>query len=509
MTGRIVIGRDQRGDVDVDTDVVICGGGAGGCMAARELSRAGVSVAVLEEGGDRLPEDFDQREDHMLPELFQELGGQRSSDMAIVILSGRGLGGSTIHNQNLCKRTPDEVLEQWVDEHGLDDATPRSMAPVFAEVERDLGVVPISDAQVNAHNSVVARGRRALGYAGGRLSHNRDDQCTGSGFCELGCAYDGKLNARRVLVPQALEAGAAFYTDCRVDRIRHTGGRATGVEATLLGANGSSRGSLRARARAVCLAGSAIGSAALALRSGLPDPHVTLGKGLRIHPASIIAGIFPERIEAWRGIPQSEDCTELLDFRPGSDRRVWLVPSFAHPVGAASMMPGFGPGLVDRMRDYPHLAVVAAMVHDETSGRVRIEDGRVRIDYAPIGSDREQLALGAREGARLLLAAGARQCVVPAEPPIRVRYEGELEAITAARFVPHDGRITAVHPMGTMAMGADPRRSVTDARGKYHHLENLHVVDGSLFPTSIGGPPQISVYAFSMMVARHVADALR
>ena len=502
MSGAIIEGRRTPGVRRMECDVVVCGGGAGGSMAARELARAGRSVLLIEEGGDHLPADFDQREDHMFPRLFQEMGGRRTEDLAMLVMGGRGLGGSTAHNQSLCKRTPDAVLGEWRSEHGIDGVGPADMAPFFEEVERDLGVVPIADAQVNVHNALIKRGMDALGYAGGRLSHNRDAQCIGSGFCELGCAYDGKLNARRVLVPQAIAAGARIHTDARAVRIVHDGQRVSGVQAELLSEHGRVHGQLEVIASAVCLAGSAIGSPALALRSDVPDPHGTLGLGLRLHPGAVVAGVFDEPVHAWRGIPQSHDCTEFLRFDESDDRRVWLVPSFAHPAGAASLTPGFGPALMTQMRAYPRLAAIAAMVHDRTAGQVRWDGDRARIRYAPDAGDRAQLALGVREGARILFAAGARECVVSATPPLRIRSEADLAGITAERFLPHDAKLTAVHPMGTMAMGTDPHSSVTDPTGAHHQLQGLHVVDGSLFPTSIGVPPQLSIYAFAMKAAR-------
>jgi len=509
MSARILHGRElARGDRSESCDVVVCGGGAGGSMAARELARAGLEVVLLEEGGDHEPAGFTQREDEMIPELFQELGGRRTEDLAILVLSGRGLGGSTIHNTNLCKRIAPEILARWRDEHGLRGLTDAALAPLFAEVEQLLSVTQIPQARVNAANAIMQRGIERLGFRGGRLSHNRDERCIGSGFCELGCAYDGKLNARRLLIPQAVAAGATVYTDARVDRFRVERGQLRDVRATLTDGRGNARGTLSVRANAICLAGSAIGSAALALRSELHDPHAQLGRGLRIHPGAAVVGVFDERVDAWRGIPQSVDCTELLDLRPGSDKRVWIVPSFAHPVGAAALVPGFGPSLFREMRRYSHLVALAAMVHDETEGRVTLDDGRVRIAYEPNEADRAQLALGARGAARILMAAGAREVMVPAMPAITIRSERDLDQLLPSRFAPHDAKLTAVHPMGTLRMGSDPATSVVDERGRHHTMRSLYVVDGSLFPTSIGGPPQIGIYTLALKVARSVIDDL-
>lgn len=509
MSGGFRRGREIQQDVAATADVVICGSGAGGSMAARELARSGLSVMVLEEGGDHTARDFTQREDEMIPALFQEMGGRRTEDLSVMILSGKGLGGSTVHNTNLCKRTAPEILTQWREDHGLRGISEQSMSPFFQRVEQDLGVVPIDPIRLNGNNQILKAGAEHLRYRGGMLSHNRDERCIGSGFCELGCAYDGKLNARRVLLPQAVEAGAIVYSDARVVRVLHDDGEARGVEGVLTDANGRSRAGIRIHARTVCLAGSAIGSASIALRSGIHDPHSQIGKSLRIHPGAIISGVFDRVVESFRGIPQSYECTEFLDLSKGSNKRVWIIPSFAHPIGSSALTPGFGPALMRQMRNYPRTAVLAGMIHDETEGRVYLDGERTRIDYVPNAQDREQLALGARESARIFLAAGAREVMIPAVPPMYVRRESDLSQITAARFAPNDAKLTAVHPMGTLRMGADPHSSVVDERGRHHHLSGLYVVDGSLFPTSIGGPPQMSIYAFAMKVSGHVVQDMR
>ncbi len=102
----IIHGRDLSGDVHHDADAIVVGTGAGGGMALRELARAGLKVIAVEEGGHHTPRDFTQREQDMIALLFQDKGALMTADFAIRVLMGRGVGGSTIHNTNLCKRTP-------------------------------------------------------------------------------------------------------------------------------------------------------------------------------------------------------------------------------------------------------------------------------------------------------------------------------------------------------------------------------------------------------------------
>ncbi len=509
MTAGIVRGRDLSEDLSLDVDAVVVGTGAGGSACLRELARAGLNAVALEEGGWHTSSDFDQREDHMLPQLFQDAGGRATEDMGIRVLQGRGVGGSTIHNTNLCKRTPDEILDLWQRKFGVEGASPRDLLPAFETIERDLSVAEIEAPLRNANNEALRMGCEALGWRAGALKHNRVG-CQQSGFCELGCAYNAKENALKVLVPQAMAAGARVYADVQVLRVMHDGPRVSGVHAVATTPDGVPHARVEVRAPVVVLAGSAVGSASLAKRSGIPDPFRQIGKGLRLHPGGIVAGRFDREIAGWRGIPQSYECTEHLSYEEGSDRRVWIVPAFAHPIGAAASLPGFGAPHMSAMRAYPNLAVLTAMVHDETSGEVAVdENGRPVLRYAMGAADQRQLAKGLAACARILLAAGALEVTIPAIPPRRVASFAELDALDLSFVRPHAVPLSAVHPMGTMRMGEDPRSSVVRSTGEHHQLRGLFVADGSLFPTSLGAPPQISIYAFALHLAPYVVSRAR
>jgi len=507
--GRVVSGRDVAPVFRVSADVVIIGTGAGGSMAFHDLARAGVSVVAIERGSFIRPNEMNQREDVMIPKLFAESGARSTADMGITVLQGQGVGGSTLHNTNLCKRLPAEVLREWeerFDLHfpGIDDD--------FDAVESMLGVHPVADEDVNANNDVLMRGIQALGYRGGRLSHNRDDRCQRSGFCELGCAYNGKLNALRMLIPPAVAAGGLVLADARAEHIELRGDRVTSVSGRLMDRNKNRPvGEFHIAASAVILAGSATGSASLHMKSGLPDPNGLAGRGLHMHPGAAVMGLHADReIRGWEGTPQSIECTQFLDFAHGAQERVWIVSGFAHPAGAAGLVPGFGPEHADIMRRYAHASVAIAMVHDESSGRVHPAYGdHIKIRYTMDAADRAQMALGLRESARLLLAGGAGEVMIPLGRPLFVRDPSELEAITADTIQLGSPWLTAVHPMSTLRMAADPERGVVDADGRHHHVPNLFVADGSLFPTSIGGPPQIGIYTFGRRVARAVVVTVR
>jgi hypothetical protein len=241
-------------------------------------------------------------------------------------------------------------------------------------------------------------------------------------------------------------------------------------------------------------------------QSGVPDPHRLAGNNLHVHPGAIVAGVFSEPVDAWLGVPQATECTEFLEFGPKAKRRAWIVSGFAHPGAAAGFLPGFGPEHATLMRSYRNVAVLITMLHDHASGFVSPGAGeQVHVSYKLDRAEYDQLALGLRESARILLAAGANRVFIPTRPARWVSRASELDAVTGRSLGPLNPSLTAVHPMSTLWMGTDRKRSVVDPYGQHHHLKNLWVADGSLFPTSIGGPPQIPIYTFARRIARSIA----
>ena len=69
-------------------------------------------------------------------------------------------------------------------------------------------------------------------------------------------------------------------------------------------------------------------------------------------------------------------------------------------------------------------------------------------------------------------------------------------------------RVASAHVMGGCAMGEDAKTSVVDSFGSHHHVANLSVLDGSVFPTSIGANPQLSIYGIIARNASRLASRL-
>jgi choline dehydrogenase-like flavoprotein len=496
-------------DLTVACDVCVIGSGAGGAPVAAALAAAGRRVVVLEAGSYYRPEHFTQIEIEMFPRLYHDQAGRMTRDKSIHVHQGKGVGGSTLHNINLCARVPPSVFAAWRAEHGLVALSEATLADLYDEVEARLSVQAIGPAQLAGSSAKLMAGCQALGYRGGFLRHNRVG-CAGSGFCELGCPFDAKENALKIYLTQAVKAGAQILADTWAVRLEHDRHRVSRVHAVVRDpASGRKGAAITVEARYVCVAASATGTPALLRRSRVPDPARLVGSRLFLHPGTAVAARFRERVDAWRGIPQSYGCDEFLDFSPGSARRVWIIPAFAHPAGVSAVLSGFGAEHARHLGAYGHLAALSPMVHDEHPGRVGPRGAfGVDIAYSLSEADAAQLVVGVRESARLLLAAGAESVLVPLTRTIEIGALADVDRALAGHAIrAQDTDLTAVHPMGSVWMGDDPKRACVDSRGRYHHLDNLYVADTSLYCSSIGVPPQLTAYALGNHVGRELVAA--
>ncbi len=503
-------------DMHVEGDVAIVGTGAGGGTAAEILSAAGLKVVMVEEGPLRSSSDFHMRESEAYPELYQESGARQTTDKGITILQGRCVGGSTTVNWMASFRTPPATLAYWRSRFGLTDYTPEALAPWFERMERALNVSPWTVAP-NQNNAVLARGTKALGIESGVVARNQR-HCWNLGYCGMGCPTNAKQSMLVTTIPAALDRGAQLVTGARAQRLVAGRGRISTLECMALDARGTRPGPHRVTvsARHFVAAAGGIGSPALLLRSGLPDPHGVVGARTFLHPTAVSAAIMPEAVDAFSGAPQSIYSDHFLHTQPldGPIGFKLEVPP-VHPLLAATTLQGIGSAYFDSMRSMAHLQVTIALLRDgfheqSRGGRIHLKaDGTPAVEY-PISTyvwDGVRRALLTM--AQIQFAAGAKSVIAVHEDCGGYRSWALAQAGIADLLMEiMRARVVSAHVMGGCAMGADPRTSVVDGNGRHHTIENLSVLDGSLFPTSLGANPQLSIYGIVARNASRLAAEL-
>jgi len=511
----IHVGTTLEHDLHLEGDVAIVGTGAGGAITAEILAGAGLRVLMIEEGAYRKSEDFTLREPGSLARLYRDGGAMPTRDGAISVVQGRTVGGSTTLNWTSSFRTPEPTLRHWRERHGIEGLGADDLLPWFAAVEERLHISPWQDH--NRNNALLAKGAEKLGWRHGAIKRNVRD-CAGHGYCGLGCPVKAKQSMDVTAIPDALENGAVLVTRVRAERFVIRGTRVTAVEGRALDARGVHTTGRRVWLRApwVVVAAGAIHGPALLMRSKVPDPFRRLGKRtfLQIHNYSL--SFVPEPIQPFFGAPQSI-YTDQFTWRDGVSGRAGFNMEVvgAQPVVSMNFWKGIGTGMAEFARRLPHLHVLVSQIrdgfHEESpGGEVRMRsDGSGVLDYRINGYIWDGVRSSYLAMAECQFAAGA-ESVHPAcsdAEPYRSWREARA-AISALRLRSPNVFLNSTHPLGGCAMGGDTRTSVVNADGRHHHMENLLVIDGSVFPSSLGVNPCESIYALAARNASLLAERI-
>jgi len=501
-------------------DVAIIGSGAGAGITAELLAKAGLQVVMVEEGPLKSSSDFNQLESEAYPALYQESAARKTEDKAINILQGRCVGGSTTVNWTSSFRTPASTLKFWQDRFGLAGYTEAALAPYFAQAEQRLNIAPWQVAP-NENNALLGRGARKLGIHAEAIARNVKG-CWNLGSCGLGCPTNAKQSMLVTTIPAALDLGAQLLTETRAERFELANGRVSALICRTIKPNGAFahasyvQVATKIIAKHYVLAGGAINSPAVLLRSGAPDPHGRLGGRTFLHPVVMSSSIFDQKVEAWSGAPQSIYTDHFLQTQPIDGAMGYkLEAPPLHPLIFASTVPGFGQGQHDLLSSFPHnhtlLALLRDGFHDEApGGQVKLRgDGSAVLDY-PLG---DYVMQGARRALLSMMeiqfAAGARQVLPLHEMAVPyTSWAQAREAVQALPMKPRLLKIVSAHVMGGCGLAGSARQGVTRPDGVHWQLGNLSIHDGSIFPTSIGANPQLSVYGAVNRLAQGLAKTL-
>ncbi|MBL8950392.1 MAG: GMC family oxidoreductase [Myxococcaceae bacterium] len=494
-SGQTVNGDSFTTDETLTCDAVIIGSGAGGAAAAWQMTQAGLSVAVLEEGRKFEPHQIATKQSWALRNLYAERGTSVSmGNIFLPMARGRVVGGSTFLNAAICFRTPKKVLDVWQRDYGIDWADAEALAPTFEEVERAIGVTKTRPDQAKTHSLLFKQGVEALGLEGDFISRNAP-ACIGCGICQFGCPMGFKGSVDRNLIPFALQKGAALFPCTRAVSLLVENGAAVGVEAYgVEPLSEERRRKLTFRAKKVFLCAGSIGSPLFLLRSGVANGSGQVGENLRVHLAAGVVGRFEQVVDMWHGAQQG-----YYAHLPG--KNAVLETFSATPEVFATQYSEYSKPL-KHLRD---IASCGVMIGDVSKGSVKLArtESRSNMSYDVEREDHLTLLAGFEAISRVYFAAGARDVHLGIPGVGKLSKMSDVEKITRRTDLPVDElAMYASHPMGTVRMHADKKLGVVKPDGETHEVKNLIVADASVFPTSLGVNPQISVMTTSVTITR-------
>jgi choline dehydrogenase-like flavoprotein len=552
-----------------DFDVVVIGSGPGGATAADVLTGAGKSVCVLEKGrnhllaldppfaglGDLSNDEVKFARRHFLgPDpLLEPRSYRRSVDDGERLTTGdvnnmpSTVGGAGFHADGKLPRYR-EVDFRVASELGPVAGAAvadwplgyEELEPFYADAERLIGVAgdhagnpfaawrsgpypmpPGADMYLTTLTVPAAEG---LGYhpyraptGANSVPYDGRPACNNCGFCAFyGCPIDAKGDPVAML-RRSLESGRcdlrpeSVALEILLDRsaTRCTGVRyldAEGIEHTVT-------------ARAVVVACGAFETPRLLLRSGIGNSSDLVGRFLMFHLQTIVLGFFPFPLHAYKG----RDVTHLMDDPIVGDQNSAAAARAAglpflrggivehggngHPIMEALFLPP-GPDHTALMVDSTTRDKMAAFTMQgedlpQATNRVDLDAGvrdvwglpAGRVTYRPHAHD---VACAHHWGPRLeavLRAAGAHGTTWVTSPGTPGTIAPDIEPMSK-------------HWMGTSRMGADARTSVCDRWQRLWDVDNVVVTDSSVFPTSTGYGPTLTLVALALRAAGALALSL-
>lgn len=523
----------MRNWAGAEVDFCVVGAGAGGSVVGAKLAEAGFSVAILDAGPHWDPvKDFvsDEMGSHKLYWTEERISGGADPIELGSNNSGQGVGGSTVHYSMIALRIRAEGFRLRTELGAIPGAdiqdwplSYEDLEPYYEEVEEALQIAgptfypwqkrrrrfPMREHEYNATANRLIEGCTRLGIpvaaapvATLSAPHRERPPCVYRGFCNYGCSTNAKSSTLVTYIPRAIAAGAEVRAHAMVARIEHDrAGRVTGVLYFRAGEDGLQR----QRARAVIVAGYAVESPRLLLNSestlfpqGLANRSGLVGKAFMVQSGDQVYARFPVNINQYKappGLALTEHFNRTMpdvDFVCGYTIE-GIGPHVADFAGRMSVGHGlWGAALRAAMMDYNYYAGIGivgetlpqigneVLLHHSERDRFGLPVAHVRFGYHD--NDRRLIQHGVARQTEIFEAAGA------------------VESWSVPR---------TAHLLGGCRMGTDPTRSVVNADGRSHDIPNLFVCDGSVFPTSTGVNPSLTIEAIAARTADRITALAR
>ncbi|HUQ84192.1 MAG TPA: GMC family oxidoreductase [Gemmatimonadaceae bacterium] len=530
-----------------EVDFAIVGAGAAGSVMARELSRAGYRVVVLEQGSYLTAKDFKHDElavsaGHQLtnhpdrsPQTFRASAKEKAARRDFLIY-GRVVGGGSVHfTANYWRFHEADFLEHSrygnVAGANLADWPIRyaDLEPYYTKVEWEVGVsgaagsnpfdpprsrpFPLPPMPIKPSGVLLEVAARKLGWHAAvapvaviSQPYRGRQACQHCGFCEnFGCEWGAKSSALATMIPDAEATGRCeIRPNSYVRRVQTDArGLATGVVYFDV-----SRREIMQRAKAVIVSANGAEtprllfmSATNRFRDGLANSSGYLGKHLMFNGGAFAGGVFDHELNGHKGVQVSRYVQDHYRLDPklgivgggGIDTRFdWYPISFAMD-GIPPDAPHWGAGYKRMLREY-YTRSMYALAH---TTQLPQESANVTLD--PELKDAWGLP--------------AIRTTFTEHPNDIKMYQyfldrciELLDAAGAKSTWKYSIDIpSAVHLLGTARMGNDPKTSVVDKFHRTHDVPNLFIVDGSSFVTSGSGQPTMTIQALAFRAAEAIA----
>jgi len=514
-------------------DIAVIGSGYGASITAARLAekmRPGTSLCLLERGREWIPGTFPDVLKGVMDETRLKIFGmhKRATNNPtglfnvlqgddITVLSGSGLGGSSLINAGVAIRPDYEVFLQSEWPNALRNRA--CLDPYFDRAEWELHArVDPCDWTLKMKSQRLAAQKLAdegCHYEAAALTVMRSFQgpnlpvlnrqgiiqrdCSDCGDCLTGCNVGAKNTLAMNYLPMARRAGAAMFTQTEIRHIEKCNGY---YRLHFIYHQRDDRGKHQSfpgciTSRLVVLGAGSVGSSEILLRSESEDFAFSKQLGCNWTGNGDALGFirkseFPTHVAGVSAYPE-KNCrigptiqTNLTyPCRPNLHDRV-LIQEGAAPRSYANAL-----GILMQDMDLDNTLVMLGMGHDRQEGRIFLEDNDNGVVRWPG-----------------LLDSPYRRQIREEFGKIAHAHGGKYKYLKI-----FGDRMVSVHPLGGCGMSDDPRSGVINHKGQVYDCacggdidmqtgelrvhEGLYVADGAIFPTAIACNPYLTIAAMA------------
>lgn len=549
-------------------DAVIVGSGATGGWAAKELTEAGLDVALLEAGPTTTPDQFgehvppyrlryrDRRHNGFAsPDIarLRPLHGLQGAcsevnykwfvndvenpfttpeDKPFVWVRVRALGGRTLTWGRQSYRLSDLDLKAASrDGVGIDwPFSYRDLAPYYSKVERFIGISGRNEGLAHfpdgeylppmgftcgervLKRAVESRFGRPLTIGRSAVltaEHRGRAPCHYCGPCNRGCVTYSYFSSPFTTLGAARRTGRlTLLTDAVVSNV--TTDRSTRLASGVAYIERRSRVPREVRAKIVLLCASTLESTRILLNSapgGLANSSGTLGHYLMDHMyGAAVGGRMPRigRARPWQGPPRRPNGIFVPRFRNVTRTHTDGMIRGYSYQGGVS--PRFAMGARGFSRSFKQA------VHDESYWQAGLHGFCECLPSFDnfVELDPDVVDAWGIPVLRIRMQWGDnekalfRDCLEQGAEMLEAA--GAVNITTSAKpKTPGDG----IHEVGTARMGRDPKRSVLNQYCQAHDVRNLFVTDGASFPSLGSVNPTLTMMANTVRACEYLVSAAR
>jgi len=528
-------------------DFVIVGSGAAGGIIAKELSTAGFTVVVLEQGPRLTERDFDHDEFGTLlgskhqndpatqPQTFRASPDEKARKQ-LSLQYGRLVGGSNAHfTANVWRLRPSDFNEAStlgpIAGTGFTDwpINYDDLEPYYTKVDWEMGVsgvpgpfdprrskpYPMPPLPVKSSGVLMDRAAQKLGLhsqpapmAINSQFYNGRPACQHCGFCLFFmCEFRSKSTSMVTMLPIAEATGKCeIRPDSYVARVEvGRDGRATGVSYF----DAQKRMQLqRAKAVVVCANGGEtprllLNSATPRFPNGLANSSGVVGKHLMFNTYFGANAQFEHPLNEYKSVQNTRIILDFYETDPkrgcygggGIDARFGKYPIVFALGGLPPGSPTWGESYARSLAEqYSRSMFFGAhgtslpVPTNSVSIDPTLKDAwglpAARVTYKDHPDDLKNAAFLSSKAMEIAEAAGALKAWP--EP-----------------IVP---QTNSVHLLGTCRMGNDPKTSVVDRFNRSHDVKNLFICDGSSLVSSTRGQPTMTIMALAFRAGENIAE---